>query len=256
MSGTDTGDQNSNDNYLPMLYNNSFLHLEATNLSITSFFTPDDTYNLALEDIDLGSGSNILVPGSSTVNVTLGGGKDGNVFVLNRDNMGGFNTGSNNVLQTVQICANGSNNIFSTPVYWNGNINGPTLYFHCNGYGISAYSWNAGTTQMSTTPTSTGSAIFMTHGATPSLSANGAVNGIIWEIDNSNYIFKSGVPTGPSVLHAYDATNLANELYNSSQAASGRDTAGLALKFTVPTIANGKVFVPTSNELDIYGLLP
>ncbi len=196
MSGTDTGDQNSNDNYLPMLYNNSFLHLGATDLSITSFFTPDDTYNLALQDIDLGSGSNILVPGSSTVNVTLGGGKDGNVFVLNRDNMGGFNTGSNNVLQTVQICANGSNNIFSTPVYWNGNINGPTLYFHCNGYGISAYSWNAGTTQMSTTPTSTGSAIFMTHGATPSLSANGAVNGIIWEIDNSNYIFKSGVPTG------------------------------------------------------------
>jgi len=249
MSGVDAGDQNTNN--LLMLYNDSFLHLNSTNLSVTSFFTPDDNYNLAVADADLGSGSNILVPGSSTVNVTLGGGKDGNVFVLNRDNMGGFNSGSNNVLETVQICTNGYNNIFSTPVYWNG-----TIYFHCNGYGISAYSWSAGTTQMSTTPTSTGSTVYTSHGATPSLSANGATNGIVWDIDNSNYSYNLGVPQGPSVLHAYDATNLANELYNSSQAANGRDTAGQALKFTVPTIGNGKVFVPTSTELDIYGLLP
>jgi len=249
MSGVDTGDQNTNN--LLMLYNDSFLHLNSTDLSVTSYFAPDDNYNLAVADADLGSGSNILVPGSSTVNVTLGGGKDGNVFVLNRDNMGGFNSGSNNVLQTVQICTNGDNNIFSTPVYWNGNI-----YFHCNGYGISAYSWSAATTQMSTTPTSTGSTVYTSHGATPSLSANGATNGIVWDIDNSNYSYKLGVPQGPSVLHAYNATNLANELYNSSQAANGRDTAGQALKFTSPTIANGKVFVPTSTELDIYGLLP
>ena len=247
MSGVDTGDQNTNN--ILMLYNDSFLHLNSTNLSVTSFFTPDDNYNLAVADADLGSGSNILVPGSSTVNVTLGGGKDGNVFVLNRDNMGGFNSSSNNVLQTVQICTDGYNNIFSTPVYWNGSI-----YYHCNNNVISAYSWNANTTKMSTTPTSKGSDTFITHGATPSLSANGATNGIIWEIDNSNYNYSQGVPQGPSVLHAYDATNLANELYNSSQAGT-RDTAGQALKFTVPTIGNGKVFVPTSTELDIYGLL-
>jgi hypothetical protein len=86
------------------------------------------------------------------------------------------------------------------------------------------------------------------HGATPSLSSNGMENGIIWEIDNTNY------GSGSAVLHAYDATNVGNELYNSAQAGS-RDTAGMALKFTVPTIAGGKVFVPTANELDIYGLL-
>ncbi len=86
------------------------------------------------------------------------------------------------------------------------------------------------------------------HGATASLSANGTTNGIIWDIDNTNY------GTGPAVLHAYDAMNLATELYNSSQAGS-RDTAGLALKLNAPTIAGGKVFVGTSNELDIYGLL-
>ncbi len=246
MTGSDTGDQNSGNKDLSMLYNNSFLQLAPTNLSVTSYFTPDDTYNLALQDVDLGSGSNILVPGNATVSVTLGGGKDGNVFVLNRNNMGGFNAGSNNVLQEVQICANGQDNIFSTPAYWNGNI-----YYHCDGYGIAAYSWNANTTQMSSTPTSKGSAVFQTHGATPSVSANGAMNGIIWEIDNSAY---TTVPTGPSVLHAYDSTNVANELYSS--ATNSSDTAGLALKFTVPTIANGRVFVPTTNELDIYGLLP
>jgi len=162
--------------------------------------------------------------------------------------MGGFSSSSNSVLETAQICTNGNDNIFSTPVYWNGSI-----YYHCNSYAISAYSWNANTTTMSTTPTSKGSVLFQTHGATPSLSANGNANGIIWDIDNSAY---TTVPTGPSILYAYDATNVATELYNSSQAASGRDTAGQALKFTVPTIANGKVFVPTSTELDVYGLLP
>jgi hypothetical protein len=81
------------------------------------------------------------------------------------------------------------------------------------------------------------------------VSANGANNGIVWEIDNSAHD-----SVGPAILRAYDATNLTTELYDSSQAGS-RDTAGLALKFTVPTIANGKVFVGTSNELDIYGLL-
>jgi hypothetical protein len=92
------------------------------------------------------------------------------------------------------------------------------------------------------------------HGATPSLSANGAMNGIVWDIDNSLYNNGDPSQSGVCVLHAYNAANLASELYNSSQAGS-RDTAGLALKFTVPTIANGKVFVPTATELDVYGLL-
>ncbi len=253
MSGTDYDDQwiQAPPNYSQVGYNDSFLNLNPTTLDVQSSFTPSDNYALSASDIDLGSGSNVLVPGNSTYPlVTIGGGKDGNVFVLNPLDMGGF-TSTNNVIQTVQICTNGNDNIFSTPVYWNG-----TIYYHCDGYAISAYSWNASTTQMSTMPTSKGTTVFNTHGATPSLSANGNTNGIIWDIDNSNYIFKLGVPQGPSVLHAYDATNVATELYNSSQAANGRDTAGQALKFTVPTIANGKVFVPTSTELDVYGLLP
>ena len=234
-------------------YNDSIFQLDPTNLTISSYFTPSDNFTLAEWDADLGSGSNILVPSTASLPVTLGGGKDGNVFVVNRNDMGGYNPGgTNSVVQQLQMCTDGYNNIFSTPAYWIGT---GALYFHCNANVISAYSWNASTAQISTTPTSQGSAVFTTHGATPSISANGAVNGIIWDIDNSAYSYKLGVAQGPSVLHAYDATNVANELYNSAQAGT-RDTAGSALKFTVPTIAGGKVFVPTSTELDVYGLLP
>ena len=237
-------------------YNDSVLRLDPTNLSVLDYFTPDDNFTLAANDVDLGSGSNILLPdnASSTPHETIGGGKDGNIFVVNRDNMGGYNpppVDTNIVIQTVQTGTQEYNNIFSTPVYWNG-----SLYYHSNRDVLRAYSWSASTGLLSTTPTSTATPVYSTHGATPSLSAdgNGNVNAIVWDIDNSAYN-DTGTGSGPSVLHAYDATNVATELYNSSQAGS-RDTAGAALKFTVPTIAGGRVFVPTSTELDVYGLLP
>jgi hypothetical protein len=103
---------------------------------------------------------------------------------------------------------------------------------------------------MSSQPIASGQPVLLAHGATVSISSNGSNNGIAWEIDNSAY--DNG--GGPAILRAYDANNVANELYDSTQAGS-RDTAGTALKFTVPTIAGGKVFVGTQNELDIYGLL-
>jgi len=194
------------------------------------------------------------VPGSTTYpHELLGGGKDGNIFVVNRDSMGGFNDTTNNVLQTVQTGTQQYNNIFDTPVYWNGSV-----YLHCNQDVLRAYSWTAGADagmQLSAQSTSAGANTYSMHGATPSLSANGTSNGIIWDIDNSTYVGDNPTTSGPSVLHAYDATNVATELYNSTQAGT-RDTAGLALKFTVPTIANGRVYVPTATELDIYGLLP
>lgn len=251
MSGVDATDIVSNG------YNDSFLRLKATDLSVLDYFTPDDRTTLEQNDADLGAGSNVIVPGSTTnPNITVGGGKDGNIFVVNRDDMGGYNSGTNNVLQTVQTGSgvNPDNNIFSTPVYWNGSI-----YYHCNNDVLRAFTWTAGNPagqQLSSTPTSKGSNVYGSHGATASLSANGAMSGIIWDTDNSAYNQTTPSQSGPLVLHAYDATNVATELYNSSQAAAGRDTAGLALKFTVPTIANGRVFVPTASELDIYGLLP
>ena len=231
-------------------YNDSFLRLDPNNLSVLDFFTPDDNSWLAQNDVDLGSGSNILMPdnGSSTPHETIGGGKDGNIFVVNRDKMGGYNPPStNNVIETVLTGTKQFDNIFSTPVYWNGFV-----YYNPDSDVLHVFSWSNGL--LSTAPISSGATAYQQHGATASLSANGSANGIIWDIDNSNYN-NTGAGSGPSVLHAYDATNVANELYNSLQAGS-RDTAGQALKFTVPTIAGGKVFVPTSNELDVYGLLP
>ena len=253
MSGVDAGDQQYITGSSMVGYNDSFLRLNATNLSVEDYFAPYDNYTLAVNDVDLGSGGNILVPGSSSYpHITVGGGKDGNVFVVNRDHMGGFNDSTNNVLQTVHLGTQQYDNIFSTPAYWNGNI-----YFHSNQDVLRAFSWTAGASagqQLSSQSTSAGSAVFGVHGATVSISANGNNNGIVWEIDNSSYVNTDPASSGSAVLHAYDATNVAKELYNSTQAGT-RDQAGLALKFTVPTIANGRVFVPTSTELDIYGEL-
>jgi hypothetical protein len=234
ITGTDIGDTASG-------YNDAFLRLSANNLSVVDFFQPDNNLSLLIpNDADLGSGSNILTPDNSsgTPHETIGGGKDGNIFVVNRDDMGAFSTTSNNVIQTLQTGVKQFDNIFSTPAYWNG-----SLYYHCEDDVLRAFTWSGGRLSF----TAKGAAVFAMHGATTSISANGTTNGIVWEIDNTN------IGTGPSVLHASDATNVATELYNSSQSGT-RDTAGTALKFTVPTIAAGKVFVPTATELDIYGL--
>ncbi len=228
----------------PSGYNDSFLRLSVSDLSVQDFFQPDDASYLSANDADLGSGSPVLMPdnSSSTPYEIIGGGKDGKLFVVNREGMGSFSATSNNVIQTLQTGVHQLDNIFSTPVYWNG-----LFYIHCEGDVLRQFSWSSG--MLSDQPVQQGQIVVNVHGATASLSANGTSNGILWEIDNSNH--DSG---GPAILRAYDATDVSKELYDSNQAGS-RDTAGIALKFTVPTIAGGKVFVGTSNELDIYGLL-
>ncbi len=238
ISGVDVNDPISNG------YNDAFLRL-SSDLSVSDYFIPADAAYLVEHDSDLGAGGAILMPDNSsdTPHEVVGGGKDGRVFVVNRDNMGQQQT-TDHVVETVQTGTSQLDNIFSTPAFWNGNI-----YYHSNHDVVKAYSWSGVTGLMSTEPISQGSINISTHGATVSISANGSSDGIAWEIDNSK--FGAG---GPSVLRAYDANNLANELYDSEQNVT-RDTAGTALKFTVPTIADGQVFVGTSTELDIYGLL-
>ena len=257
MSGTDYDDAwiSAPPAYTQTGYNDSFLNLNPSTLSVQSYYSPDNNYTLSGTDADLGSGAAVLLPGNSQYSDELiGGGKDGNIYIVDPLEMGGFNS-TNDVIQNVHTGTQQYNNIFSTPVYWNGSV-----YYHCEQDVIRAFSWSASAAsgqQLSTSPTSMGSAVYGNnmHGATASLSANGATNGIVWDTDNSAYVPTDPSTSGPLVLHAYDATNVANELYNSSQAGS-RDTAGLALKFTVPTIVNGRVFVPTATELDIYGVLP
>ncbi|HEY1658656.1 MAG TPA: hypothetical protein VGG14_09950, partial [Candidatus Sulfotelmatobacter sp.] len=132
--------------------------------------------------------------------------------------------------------------IFSAPGFWQGYI-----YFWATNDVLRIFQMQNGL--VSTSPIATGSSIFSSPAATTEISSNGSSNGIVWALDPSGY------PTAaPAVLHALNATT-AVELYNSSQAGT-RDTAGAAIKFTPPTIANGKVYVPTAVELDVYGLLP
>lgn len=237
ISGVDLNDPGAD-------YNDSALRLKATDLSILDYFKPADEAYLRQNDADFGSGTGIIMPdnGSNTPHEYIGGGKDGRIFVMNRDDMGQYQN-TDHVIQVVQTGVQRFDNIFATPTLWNG-----LLYIHCESDVIRAFSWDQGTGLLSNQPVAKGHVTYGVHGATSSVSANGASDGIVWEIENTNY------GSGPAILHAYKANNVSQELYNSTQAGI-RDTAGGALKFTVPTIADGHVFVGTADELDIYGLL-
>jgi hypothetical protein len=121
------------------------------------------------------------------------------------------------------------------------------LYYHPQGATLQAFPYGNG---LLSSKVASGSQTFGDHGATPSISANGTSAGIVWELQVDAWR-----NNGAAILRAYDASNISTELYDSSQAANGRDTAGPAVKFTVPTIAHGHVYVGTGNELDVYGLL-
>ena len=238
-------------------YGDSVVKLStASGLSVADYFTPRDQSTLDANDTDFGSGAaTILVdqPSGPVTHLVIGGGKQGNLFLLNRDNLGKFSGTTNNVLQTV----NAGNGIFATPAFWQNN-----LYVAPVG-ALKQYAFNPTTGQFSGAPSSQTAATFGFPGATPSLSSNGAASGIVWAADNTLYCTTQSPGCGSAVLHAYDATNLGHELWNSSQAAGNRDQAGRAVKFTVPTVANGKVYLGTRGndstvlgELEVYGLLP
>jgi len=135
--------------------------------------------------------------------------------------------------------------LWSTPAWWNN-----SLYIGGTGDGIHQFIFNPGTGKFATSSASQTLTIFSYPSATPSISSNGMVNGIVWALNTDAWSTR-----GPAVLHAYDATNLATELYNTKQK-PGRDGVGAAVKFTVPTIANGKVYVGAERQLSVYGLLP
>lgn len=228
-------------------------------LAVAGYFTPADQLSLEGSDTDHGAGgAAILVDqpvGAQVQHLVIGGGKEGNMFLLNRDNMGGyggdFTPNDSNAVQKFSI----GSGIFSTASFFN---NG--LYVAGIGASLQVFSFNTTTGQFNTSSTSQSPTSFGYPGATPSISALGTANAIVWAIDSSQYCTGGSPSCGPAVLHAYDATNLATELWNSSQTPG--DVAGNAVKFTVPTVANGKVYIGTQGnnaipgELDIYGLKP
>jgi len=224
-------------------YGDTFLKLSTSSgLSVSDWFTPFNQAALSAADLDLGGGGAVILIDQTTgpfPHLILGGGKDGNLYVVNRDNLGQYNSSNNS--QIVQSFLLGSNGIYSAPLFWQN-----TLYAAAKVAPLGAYPFSPAVSQFQTTPASVSTETFGYPGTTPSLSAAGTTNAILWAIEqNTN-----------AVLHAYDPTNLQNELWNSSQAPNNRDQAGVGVKFSPPTIANGKVYIGTQTELDVFGLLP
>jgi hypothetical protein len=239
-------------------YGDSVVRLSTANgLAVIDYFTPSTQASLDANDTDFGSGGTAVLvdqPAGPVAHLLIGGGKDGNLFLLNRDAMGRFNSSGNAVIQTISE----SHSIFATPVFWQN-----SLYIAGEKGALSQFVFNPATGKFGSALSTQSSTTYPFPGATPSLSSNGTTNGIVWALDNSQYCTTQSPGCGPAVLHAHDATNLAVELWNSSQAPGQRDQAGRAVKFVVPTVANGKVYVGTRGndstvlgELDVYGLLP
>lgn len=207
--------------------------------SIADWFTPFDQTTLNAEDQDLGSGGVLLLPdlpsGSPHPQLLVEVGKLGTIYLIDRTNMG-RNCGSTctSDTQIVQELTNAIGRTYGMPAYWNGNV-----YFGGSSDKLKAYSLNANNSnRLSDSFTSESAEQFGYPGPTPSVSSNGLVGGIVWALDNNSYN-----STCCQALHAYSAANLAMELYNTNQALNGRDVPGGAVKFTVPTVANGKVYV-------------
>ena len=223
-------------------FGNAFLKIAtAGGLSVADYFATFDTVSASNADTDLGSGGAMVFPdfvdaSGATRHLAVGAGKDTHLYVVDRDAMGKWNASSNQNYQDISGALGGS--VFSMPAYFKN-----TLYYGASGAKLKAFAiTNA---RVSATAASSSAVSFTYPGTTPSISASGSTNGIVWAVENKS----------PAVLHAYDATNLATELYNSTQAANGRDSFGSGNKFITPTIVNGQVFVGTTSGVAVFGLL-
>jgi hypothetical protein len=216
------------------------LGLSGGNLAVNDYFVPSNFQSLNSSDLDLGSGGPLLLPTQPTspTDLLVVFGKQGMVYLIDRTNLGKYSPLGNQVIQTLP--AGTVPTAHSMPAYWQGNV------YLC---GVTDFlkSFLLSNGLLSTSPTSESAGMYGYPGATPSISANGNTNGIVWALNTITGDFAQ--------LHAYDASNLSRELYNTGQN-STRDKPGEMVKFTVPTIANGKVYIGTQTELDVYGLLP
>jgi hypothetical protein len=228
------------------------------NLSLQDYFTPSDQNCLANNDNDLGSGGVLVLPDQPGTypHLVVAGGKEGAIYVVNRDVMTGggahylssYNCTTNDP-QILEESASGAiGGMWSMPAYWNS-----TLYYWGAGDLLRAFPLVNGLPQLNNPVTNSISLNWP--GATPSISSNGttAGTGILWAVDTSQN-GTNGASTGPAVLHAINAADINKNLWDSTLAAGNRDMAGNAMKFTVPTVVNGKVYIGTSTEVDVYGL--
>jgi hypothetical protein len=224
---------------------------------LLDYFTPFNQATLADEDDDLGSAGSVLLPALSSGLFFSQQGKEGTIYLLNTAKLGKYCVDltpacTNNDPNVTQEIIGANPGVWGAPAYWNGN-----LYWAAVNDNIRAYSFNAGGSgKISSAPTSKSAQIFSFAAPTPSISANGTTNGILWALDGPGD--DSGCDGGTTNclgLYAYDATNLSTLLYTSAQAANGRDSTGTTTKFQAPVIANGKVYIGTQSAVIAYGLL-
>ena len=224
-------------------YGDSVLKIALTpnGLAVRDYFTPADQEHLNDTDGDFGSGSPVLLPDQPAPHshLLLAAGKSAKLYELDRDNLGHFHAADDS--NAVQVVPAGAQS-FGAPAYWNGHV----FYFLMNDY-LRDYALQNG--RLSAQPVAKSNTNINDPG-TPAISANGAKNGIVWIVSTKVW----NGPDQPAVLFAYDAADVSRELYNSTQNPT-RDGAGYALRFTIPTIANGRVYVPTKRRIDVFGLL-
>jgi len=226
-------------------YGNAFMKMstKSNKLSVADYFTMSNTVDESNTDLDLGSGGVVVLPnikdGNGVIHhLAVGAGKDTKIYIVDRDNMGKFSANDAQIYQEVSGALSGG--LFSAPAYYNSR-----LYLGAVADRIKAFGFGTNG-KLIATPKSQTSTVFGYPGATPTISAGSGNPGILWAAEN----------TSPAVLHAYSAQNLSVELYNSNQAANGRDHFGAGNKYIVPTVANGKVYVGTTNGVGVFGLLP
>jgi hypothetical protein len=243
ISGNGTFDETLDANGFPANGNfgNGFLKVSTSGgLAVADYFATFDTTSLSNADADFGSGGLAVLPdlvdaNGRTRHLAVGAGKDAKIYVVDRDAMGKFSSSANNNYQTISGALGGG--VFAKPAWFNG-----TLYYGAVGDRIKAFP--ATNARFATAPSSQTATSFTFPGATPSVSANGNSNGIVWAVENA----------GTAVLHAYDASDLTRELYNSNQAANGSDHFGGGNKFIAAVIVSGRVYVGTPTGVAAFGL--
>jgi hypothetical protein len=224
-------------------YGNSFMKLSTTNnqLAVADYFTMFNTVSESGSDTDLGSGGALVLPdmidGQGHIrHLAVGAGKDGNIYLVDRSNMGKFNPANDNAIyQELDGVLPGG--VWAMPAYFNG-----TLYYGSVGNNLQAFPFQ---NARLTSPSSQTAITFPYPGTTPAISANGSSNGIVWAAENAS----------PAVLHAYSPTNVAQQFYHSTQVPGGRDNFGAGNKFITPTIASARVYVGTTTGVGVLGLL-
>jgi hypothetical protein len=220
-------------------YGDSLLKLNGESLKLSDYFAPYNAANLDANDSDLGSGGPMLLPDQSGAypHLAVVEGKGGVLYLVNRDHMGHWQPGNNiHAVQTMAV----PNGVFGSTAYWNHYV-----YVLSDGDALRQFAVIDG--KLSPKAASG----FPGVSATPTLSANGLADGLVWLLRSKVW----NAPDQPAALYAYDAANVAHELYNSEQNA-GRDRPGLALRFNIPMVVNGHVYVGTKHAVDVYGLLP